>query len=60
MVDELESLHQQALSEIEVSSDLDSLNNVRNTYLSKKSPLMAMMSKMKELSVDRKNDCMFL
>ena len=32
MVDELESLHQQALSEIEASSDLDTLNNVRNTY----------------------------
>ena len=54
MVDELESLHQQALSEIEESSDLETLNNVRNTYLSKKSPLMAMMSKMKELQGEEK------
>ena len=54
MVDELESLHQQALSEIESSSDLETLNNVRNTYLSKKSPLMAMMSKMKELQGEEK------
>ena len=54
MVDELESLHQQALSEIEASSDLDTLNNVRNTYLSKKSPLMAMMAKMKELQGEEK------
>ena len=54
MVDELESLHQQALSEIESSSDLETLNNVRNTYLSKKSPLMAMMAKMKELQGEEK------
>ena len=54
MSDNLELLHQQALSDIENANDLETLSNVRNTYLSKKSPLMAMMSKMKELQGDEK------
>ncbi len=48
-MDNLDELYQAALDEIENASDLESLSNVRNIYLSKKSPLMAMMSKMKDL-----------
>ena len=51
---ELDSLYQSALEEIEGCLDLDSLNNVRNAYLSKKSPLMALMGQMKTLSGEEK------
>lgn len=50
----LDSLHQTAIKEIDECLDLDSLNNVRNTYLSKKSQLMAMMGQMKTLSGEEK------
>ena len=50
----LDSLYQKALEEIEACSDLESLNNVRNAYLSKKSPLMALMGQMKTLSGEEK------
>ncbi len=50
----LEELHEQALKEIEECENLESLNNVRNAYLSKKSPLMALMSRMKELIGEEK------
>ena len=46
----LNELYQKALEEIELCTTLESLNNVRNAYLSKKSPLMALMSKMKDLT----------
>lgn len=51
-MDNLDELYQEALARITGAEDLESLNDVRNTYLSKKSPLMAMMSKMKELAGD--------
>ncbi len=50
----LDSLHQTAIKEIDGCLDLDGLNNVRNTYLSKKSQLMAMMRQMKTLSGEEK------
>lgn len=50
----LEELHEKALQEIAACDDLETLNNVKNTYLSKKSPLMALMSRMKELTGEMK------
>lgn len=50
----LEELHEKALQEIAACDDLETLNSVKNTYLSKKSPLMALMSRMKELTGEMK------
>ncbi len=50
----LEELHEKALQEIAECEDLETLNSVKNTYLSKKSPLMALMSRMKELTGEMK------
>lgn len=54
MEKELDTLHEEALHEIDEIRDLDDLTTVRNRYLSKKSPLMAFMGKMKELSGEAK------
>lgn len=50
----LDSLYQKAIAEIDECSDLEGLNNIRNTYLSKKSQLMLMMGQMKTLSGEEK------
>ena len=50
MKEKLQELYDKALSEIALVNDIDSLQNVRNTYLSKKSELNGFMSKMKDLS----------
>lgn len=50
MEDQIKELHEKAVEEIEACDDLESLGTIRNAYLSKKSPLMALMSRMKELS----------
>lgn len=46
---ELSELHQKALASIDSATTLERLNDIRNEYLSKKSPLMALLGKMKEL-----------
>lgn len=50
MEDQIKELHEKAVEEIESCDDLETLGTIRNAYLSKKSPLMALMSRMKELS----------
>lgn len=50
MEDQIKELHEKAVEEIEACDDLETLGAIRNAYLSKKSPLMALMSRMKELS----------
>ena len=50
MEDQIKELHEKAVEEIEACDDLETLGTIRNAYLSKKSPLMALMSRMKELS----------
>ncbi|MGN1296107.1 MAG: phenylalanine--tRNA ligase subunit alpha [Bacilli bacterium] len=54
MKEKLQELYDKALSEIAKVNDIDSLQNVRNTYLSKKSELNGFMSKMKELSPEER------
>ncbi|MCF0116549.1 MAG: phenylalanine--tRNA ligase subunit alpha [Bacilli bacterium] len=54
MEQNLDQVQAQALNEIESANDLESLTNVKNTYLSKKSPLMALMSKMRDLVGEEK------
>lgn len=50
MEDQIKELHEKAVEEIEACDNLETLGTIRNAYLSKKSPLMALMSRMKELS----------
>lgn len=50
MEDQIKELHEKAVEEIDACDDLETLGTIRNAYLSKKSPLMALMSCMKELS----------
>lgn len=45
----LNEIHELALNEIAQVSSMEELQNIRNTYLSKKSELMQSMSKMKDL-----------
>lgn len=45
----LKEIHEAALEEISKVSSMEELQNIRNTYLSKKSELMQSMSKMKDL-----------
>ncbi len=54
MEDQIKELHEKAVEEIEACDDLETLGTIRNAYLSKKSPLMALMSRMKELSGEAK------
>ena len=54
MENKIKEIHNKALVDIENSNSLDDLQNVRNTYLSKKSELMSFMSHMKNLSSDEK------
>ena len=49
MLEKLNEIYSKALNEIENSDTMDSLQAIRNTYLSKKSELMSFMSHMKEL-----------
>ena len=49
MNDRLHQIHESALNEISKVSTMEELQNIRNTYLSKKSELMQSMSKMKDL-----------
>ena len=45
----LKEIHEAALNEISKVTSMEELQNIRNTYLSKKSELMQSMSKMKDL-----------
>lgn len=54
MEDQIKELHEKAVEEIEACDDLETLGTIRNAYLSKKSPLMALMSRMKELTGEAK------
>ena len=49
MNNRLQEIHNLALEEISKVSTMEELQNIRNTYLSKKSELMQSMSKMKDL-----------
>lgn len=49
LVEKLNEIYQKALNEIDGVKDMDTLQNIRNTYLSKKSELMSFMSHMKDL-----------
>ena len=49
MNNRLQEIHNLALEEISKVSSMEELQNIRNTYLSKKSELMQSMSKMKDL-----------
>ncbi len=49
MNNRLEEIHRSALEEISKVSSMEELQNIRNTYLSKKSELMQSMSQMKNL-----------
>ena len=50
MKEKLQELYARAITDIEQVNDFNSLQNVRNTYLSKKSELNGLMSKMIDLS----------
>jgi phenylalanyl-tRNA synthetase alpha chain len=50
----IETILKQGLKAIEEAIDLSQLTDVRNAYLAKKSPLMAIFSQLKDLSVDEK------
>lgn len=54
MNEQLKTLHDKALKDIESIASLEDLQNVRNTYLSKKSELSSMMSLMKTLPNEEK------
>ena len=49
MNNRLEEIHRLALEELSKVSSMEELQNIRNTYLSKKSELMQSMSQMKNL-----------
>ena len=49
MKEKLQELYSRAITDIEQVNDFNSLQNVRNTYLSKKSELNGLMSKMRDL-----------
>ena len=49
MNERLHQIHELALEELSKVSSMEELQNIRNTYLSKKSELMQSMSKMKDL-----------
>ena len=50
MQERLLQIYDEAINAINSASSMDELNNVRNTYLSKKSELSSFMMKMKDLS----------
>ena len=50
MQERLLQIYDEALQSIKSATSMDELNNVRNTYLSKKSELSSFMMKMKDLS----------
>ena len=54
MKEKLQELYSRAITDIEQVNDFNSLQNVRNTYLSKKSELNGLMSKMRDLSPDER------
>ena len=54
MNEKLQELYSRAITDIEQVNDFNSLQNVRNTYLSKKSELNGLMSKMRDLSPDER------
>ena len=54
MKEKLQELYARAITDIEQVNDFNSLQNVRNTYLSKKSELNGLMSKMRDLSPDER------
>lgn len=54
MKEKLQELYSRAITDIEQVKDFNSLQNVRNTYLSKKSELNGLMSKMRDLSPDER------
>ena len=54
MQNKVKEIHNQALVDIEKSSSLEELQNIRNTYLSKKSELMSYMGQMKTLEKEEK------
>ena len=49
MLEKLNEIYKKALADIEECNGIEGLQNVRNTYLSKKSELMSFMSHMKDL-----------
>ncbi len=51
---ELKEIYENAMKDIEKIDSLDSLNEVKNDYLSKKSRFMGLMAKMKELTIEGK------
>jgi len=53
---EINELVNNALQEIESSNDLDSLNEVRNKFLSKKGSISALMSKIKDIANEFKKE----
>ena len=54
MKEKLQELYSRAITDIEQVNDFNSLQNVRNTYLSKKSELNGLMSKMRDFSPDER------
>lgn len=54
MLEKLNEIYKKALVDIEECNDIEVLQNIRNTYLSKKSELMSFMSHMKDLLGDER------
>lgn len=54
MLEKLNEIYKKALVDIEECNDIEVLQNIRNTYLSKKSELMSFMSHMKDLIGDER------
>ena len=55
MSDRISEVQSQALEAINNASDLNALQEVRNTYLSKKGLIPALMKEMKSMSASRKS-----
>lgn len=54
ILDEIDSLHKEALERINNADSLDSLTDLRVTYLGRKSRLMAVLKSLKELSPEER------
>lgn len=56
MLDKLLALKSQVVSDLKNANTINEVNEVKATYLGKKSPLQDIMSKMKELSIEERKE----
>lgn len=56
MLDKLLTIKDQVVSDLKKANTINEVNEVKSTYLGKKSPLQDIMSKMKELSIEERKE----